>query len=533
MAIIADEFSSLIDDKLAEENLPIEEARAWHQLQGLVDHIHTLTNALFTELKEINEGRIEGRESRIKVDYTVRIVDYLVACFLRYAMVYFDEMAKALNNSDLSERKKVYFRYQAIRKLTDEWAQISPLLTSAKDPNVKFLEELIRAADPELERIKTSHEILQTAKSDAPVLKTRNEPQFITIPFYGRRFELNTFLFAPDLHLLGLPYIEFNTPWSWLIIWHEMAGRMTQILRKTERWPEIVDNVERTLLALQSEGKLPSNTWQTWLDSGEDEEAQGIDRDQWVTEIMEDAYATYCLGPDMLNALRFSLQEHYQADDDILDREHPPIRLRLLMSAAALALIGADFSDFDEATDEFRTDAEALRPVVGEFLHEIEKSADGRIFNEIKDRVNDIMSDADRTSVVTHDEFRPMLIAFWRRFHKEPGLFKNIVQEAKSILETLIPSKRHDKLPPLELPTVDDYRDLFQKIATSETPWLDLLAAQAIFSDGLTTLHGHFHSPPDQGVPLTVHAHTHTRHTIYHRHKNGRVQWSKNGTFWF
>jgi hypothetical protein len=340
--------------KMVEKKAKVAEdavvANSWMQMSGLIMHIQKMTNKLVG--KRWNKGQ------------SAVVVRYLVNCFVNFAYHYYDAFCKSLLDESESELDKRAYRYhQAIEKLCNDWEALFPLLYAArmaKDSYFRILQALVGSAEPSMHYWKQMWQQWEWNGVEDSELTAWNawkadqwgdqpwKQGTITIPHYGRHFELVNFRYAPGVFVVGVPLYNLESPWDWHVVWHEMGGRVVHQLEKEERTEQILK-------------EIPKEAWDAWRDkyaapqdgdndgegaSASDSPAEAelswdnIQKPGWVAEFLEDAYSIISLGPVMVTTLRRVLRQHYEEDHTLQDDRHPPPCLRFDMAGAVLLEMG-------------------------------------------------------------------------------------------------------------------------------------------------------------------------------------------------
>jgi hypothetical protein len=341
-------------------------ANSWMQLYSLITHINRVTEQVLPDTV-----RTQSSET----------VLYLINSFKHFAF-YFYERFSDLVVSEVEASKHPYTLHRGVSRLCNYWESISPMLHAVRDPRVRVLETLVREAQPsKLLQMRWSKRIedylnyknriqFKTAVTDW-VKETENKAVgLITLPYYSRRFELVRFEYAPYVYLTGVPLYDLETPWTWQVVWHEMAGHVADQLERGDQngIPQINQIVKEVETAIQAlEDKLRPQSLAKWLETSlagestrfaraDDSEPPDfvISKTGWMAEFLEDAYSVLSLGPTMLTTLRRVLHQHYENADSLGDERHPSLRLRLLMAAALLREMG--YTQEDLAIADFGTD---------------------------------------------------------------------------------------------------------------------------------------------------------------------------------
>lgn len=321
------------------------------QLQSLVTHIEKINADLGSQPPtQTNEG-----------------IRYLIDCYLQFAIHFYGAFDRSLRkDSKEASEKHAYWRERAIEKLVTYWNLLSPLLSGIQDARMVKLRALVREAAPGKRWIDHWSE---EWRSRVPVTRKEGtrfdwekhwQDAIVTIPYYGVRFELLRFDYAPYVFVTGVPLHNLETPWQWHVVWHEMAGQIVLDLVKSKKIDRVVQDAQK--LGKWEEWRLqfePAAGASSIAASPMMVSFADIDRSGWIQELVEDAYGVLALGPSMLLAMKQVLPRHYPGEGALLDTRHPPVKLRLSMAAALLQHIG-----FGEAlTEQENAGAVSLQPL--------------------------------------------------------------------------------------------------------------------------------------------------------------------------
>jgi hypothetical protein len=560
MILEVQDLDELINSKLTTLQGDPDAAKGWMQFKGLLDHVRRLSENLFAE-QSTGPARFTSQ--------SIEVIHYLLTCYIRYAWAYFNQACELIDRVEdfkTTPRQKIYWRHRVLKRLLDDWDAISPLLLAAKDPRVKNIESLLLAAEPALQWVEKRWEqsVEQFEKMD--YYASREKPDvrsaLVTLPYYGRHFELLRFDFAPFVSVMGVPLYDLDTPWGWQVIWHEMAGHIVHKLKEDGQLAAIVNQVETKLAAIDP---LPDNTWQEWLKARElplepvtpatqinceelfdDELSQDmcrkffenlrkegtmvVDREGWVAELLEDAYSTLSLGPEMLSTLKYVLRQHYQTDDQLYDDRHPTVRLRLVMTAALLREMGFGPFEIDLEADMLDA-AEALRGIAVVLRQQLT----GGGFVTVPFDPNFEMTAGKLESMLTSENIKildlfnrttevvPVLVSASRRaLEANPGAAERIVESALSMVKQLEP-RQFQELDPPEPPFFDELvNQLFEDVDEQNDPFaalMEMLMKGFIFIDKASP-EDHVHPPGKKGwaasVILKFNSQDGTPHTIHH-----------------
>lgn len=469
-----DETQTQIEERVKTEKDPVTTS-GWMQLHSLVEHIRHMTMKLV------------GRES----SQSAAAALYLVNCFVSFAYHYYDAFYKSLNadgeiKSD--QHKRIHWQHQAIEKLCNDWEALNPLLYAVKDPSVRVLETLVRGAKPSEDwATRWVEEWAQTTTSYWDKTKQQVwedwaqeewgdekwELGVITVPYYGRHFELVRFDYAPHVSVTGVPIYNLATPWDWHVVWHEMAGQVVRQLEKIEG-DEETNRIEQEILPA-----LPEDTWETWrkkyyygISGDEDALAwDGIDKAGWIAELLEDGYGVLSLGSTMRSALQSVLRQHYEDDDALGDERHPPPRLRFDMAGAMLLEMNFGPEKLKELglTDEEIKACKDLQPVaeilyrtLAEYVRQVFDPSRTSEIDKLKDELL-ARGNIDKASI-------PALIAAVRlAFEEQPQDAKRIADNARRVIRSMSVASQTAK----EItPPPDEY---FKKLVEGKE-WGELLS---------------------------------------------------------
>lgn len=557
MILEVKELDELIQSRLSALG-DSDAAKGWMQFKGLLDHVRRLSENLFAE-QSTGTARFSSQ--------SIEVIHYMLTCYIRYAWAYFNQACELINAiKDFKEnpRKKIYWRHRVLKRLLDDWDAVSPLLLAAKDPRVKNIEALLLAAEPTLKWVAQTWEQSARQFDEMDYYAGRAKPDvedvLVTLPYYGRHFELLRFDFAPFVSVMGVPLTDLDTPWGWQVIWHEMAGHIVHKLQEEAMLAAIVTRIDAVLATIDP---LPENTWQEWIKARhlppeptapdrqinceelfEDEasrdlcreffetlgeEGMAVDREGWVAELLEDAYSTLSLGPEMLNTLKYVLRQHYQTDDQLNDDRHPTVRLRLLMTAALLREMEFNW-DKIELDDNMRDAAEALRPVATVLRQELEiggfvstpfdPALEGtageleQVLNSKDTRIHDFVNHT--TEVI------PVLVSASRRaLEANPNTAEQIIESTLALVSQLEP-RPFQQLDPPEPPFFDELvKNMLEDVDEQNDPFaalMEMLMKGFIFSDKASP-EAHIHpigkDGKEQPVVLKFTAHG-DPHTIRH-----------------
>ncbi|MBX7237403.1 MAG: hypothetical protein K1X65_23695 [Caldilineales bacterium] len=461
------------------------------QLQGLITHVDQLLAELKSQVQnQTNEG-----------------IQYLINCYQQFAINFyaaFDRSLKADPNEPAE--KYAYWRERAIEKLVNYWNMLSPLLSGIQDPRMAKLRTLVREAAPGKRWIDHWSD---DWRSRVPVYRksgervdweSRWQDAIITIPYYGTRFELLRFDYAPYVFVTGVPLQDLETPWQWHVVWHEMAGQIVLDLVKRKE-------IDKIVKAATDLGQW--DEWRVMVESAVNSRPSAaepmtisfadVDRSGWMQELVEDAYGVLSLGPSMLLAMKQVFARYYLGDIALFDTRHPPVKLRLDMAAALLQIMGfGDTLTPDEATAA--TSLQDVAQLVAKLLR------DGYVGKEFSAR-----PDAKAESGL-QDEFvngRPvggvptaaLLAAARLAFDQKPA---NGLDIARAAYESLPAADE----PYVALPAPDD--DFFESLV-ARSSWKELLHQAFHVYDGATP-RGHDSHPVT--LSWTAHGESHSiRHT--------------------
>lgn len=330
--------------------------------------------------------------------------------------------------------------------------------------------------------------------------ESRWQDAIITIPYYGTRFELLRFDYAPYVFVTGVPLQDLETPWQWHVVWHEMAGQIVLDLVKRKE-------IDKIVKAATDLGQW--DEWRVMVESAVNSRPSAaepmtisfadVDRSGWMQELVEDAYGVLSLGPSMLLAMKQVFARYYLGDIALFDTRHPPVKLRLDMAAALLQIMGfGDTLTPDEATAA--TSLQDVAQLVAKLLR------DGYVGKEFSAR-----PDAKAESGL-QDEFvngRPvggvptaaLLAAARLAFDQKPA---NGLDIARAAYESLPAADE----PYVALPAPDD--DFFESLV-ARSSWKELLHQAFHVYDGATP-RGHDSHPVT--LSWTAHGESHSiRHT--------------------
>ena len=446
-------------------------ANGWMQLHSLLTRVEdNMTN-----------GRLHGEYGTA--------VRYLVQGFANLAFSYFEKVFDLLRDDQkVQERQVSYWQHQIIERLCNEWETLLPLFSPIKEPHFTILKALINEAKPRGNRI--------------------NDQLLMTIPYTGRRFELRTFDYAPNVFVVGIPIDNLDTPWNWQVIWHEMAGH---IVRQLE-WE--IDN--------QILERLPEDTWDSWHMKYVAQQVpnkadwlENVDQTGWLAELIEDGFSVLTLGPVIIRTLQRVLQQHYEDDDAIRDERHPTPQLRFDMAGALLLEMGFPLDGLGLELD----DCEALRPIARIIHNLLMGNGDqggflghAQVFTmEMQAVAIELGAKLLSNQQVKITSYRPLIAATRFAVESAPDKAQHVFARAKNAIRQTYQIEQALAAIDLE----EGYFTDLVALGRSET-WQDLLSRQFSATDFASP---RFHSHADNGlVTVTFWNADHGTHSWTHRH---------------
>lgn len=356
-------------------------------LNGLMHLRSLLTHIEQTTAVELGRERTDSANA----------MRYLVNSFTRFTSAYYHAVRRAVNASDdirEDPNRKAFWQQQAIYRLTYSWRTLTYLLYAVKDSHVAAMEKLVAAARPALIETywfgqwssreaaskgdniawqRTVERTLERTLERSRGLEQLAPPpdlHVITIPYFGRSFELVSFSYAPSVLVTGIPLYNLETPWDWQVVWHEMAGHIVRGLEESGDGASPVNRIARDIAPQIAEAQ-----WEEWQRRFALEKPVE-DRSGWVSELLEDAYSVLCLGPAMYATLRRVLRQHYS---DLLassDARHPPAQLRFDAAGALLVQMGFEEWLVNQTSAEEMARCRAMQPI-GRLLQQVLLTGNG------------------------------------------------------------------------------------------------------------------------------------------------------------
>lgn len=517
----------MIEKMIREKVNDVTTTNGLMHLLGLITHIRQMTDQLVA--KDTSQSAIAVR--------------FLVNCFVSFAGYYYAAFSKSLDEDDkikTDPRKKTYRQHQAIERLCSDWEILTPLLYAIKDPRVRLLEALVHEAEPNENYWKQEWEAwswgkivqqgwlrpLQPHGEDWNVewekwiqktwKETSWQSRIITLPYFGRRFELVKFIYAPYVFVTSVPLYNLETPWDWPVVWHEMAGHVVRQLEET-------DGINRRIIPA-----LPDDILEMWQkmyakptldDPTADSLWDNVELADWIAELFEDQYSVLSLGPAMVTTMARVLRQHYEDDYTLEDMRHPPIRLRLDMAGATLLEMGIAQEDLKELELDIKN-CQNLRSTAGA-LCLVSTRSEGyagyvsRVFNpnlitlsnKLKDRLLAGKEIPDRELNI------PALIAAARMaFEEQPDKGRHIAETLQATVKSIANTVQD----PVELPPLPD--EYFKKLVEGKT-WEDLLE-EPFHSIDHATPSGHNHKKSNRVcLVFSAHGKTHAMWTSKKHHR--------------
>lgn len=516
-----------------------------NQIEASVDP--SLTNSLthlyglFSHIEEMKKRYVDGQTSQ-----SASAGRYLADSFMSFARAYFDAFIKALDaDTSVTQSRRPYLMHKAIQRLSGDWEELARILAAIDGPYIAVLEALVQVARPSAQWA-SDHVAQEEKRKGQSIVKKASEmpPQFITLPYFGRHFELISFKYAPDVFVTGVPLYNLESPWDWHVVWHEMAGHIVNLLEESKEIEKrIIPNLEAR------------NYWQVWrarydLASGRDTRERGsthtgattatvgrtgpdhagdreaeretpptwdeIRKADWIAEILEDAYGILSLGPAMYRSLEHVLRQNYADDFELTDKRHPPLRLRLDMAGAILLTRLAEKDHRSILTslgfdDERIAACEELRPIAQVIVETL--IGDGvhpSYIRNLFDPSEVEMAETLKQQLLENQELTPgatipaLINAAHLAFKQEPRAALHISKATKAAITAMSPIEAG-----LQSPAMPD-NAVVQSLVDGKS-WQELLDEPFSTSDNAAPLD----HPSDKGVWLEWST-PHGRHKIWH-----------------
>lgn len=284
-----------------------------------------------------------------------------------------------------------YERRRMIRIIGEEWNNLMNIVATArfldeKTPVLKAINSLIVDAVKDLRRESIAEHIYGVEYQAIASRDINDIVQFAVIPHFGRDFELVSFKYAPGIFVVGVPVTNLYSPWSWTVIWHELASIYIQSerkLRERDVTQGVVAAIHKDLSALTQDTTKQHELitrYKDWMTENLLIDTAGqltINNDilwDWAEELIEDAIGTICLGEAMADVLDSVLQAAHAKSQRPLadgsaaahlnlsqvDHRHPPSALRVdTARSLARKMLDANDQRRESCADAI---AEAIRP---------------------------------------------------------------------------------------------------------------------------------------------------------------------------
>lgn len=489
------------------------------QLAGLLAHIRDTTSQVLGEAGATSQSAM--------------LVRYVVDCFTQFARSYYQAFTVALRADPAVTGNPQLYAYQqhrAIERLCSDWDLLVPLLYATADSRVRVLEALFSAALPNPYWIDLMFQQWD-ARTDALPGKARvrnramltgHRLHFITVPYFSRRFELVRFFYAPYVAISGVPIYDLESPWNWHVVWHEMAGHITQVMHTLHA-------VER--LAGQISTGAAGDAWALWrrlyehapgaTPAAGDEPWKNVKPIDFVAELLEDAYPALALGPTTLPTLQRVLAQHYRDAYQLEDLRHPPMQMRIDCVATSLLILGSSRDELAQfgMTDEQFQRCEQLAPSVRQIHEALLGNDRPAIVAQRAEKLSAAQIDPLKQHLLVGEAFAgtpsiPTLIAAARQaFEQQPAERAAIAERTMHIVgntaQTLAAATAgQEPGKPLPLPDDQFFGDLVSGLS-----WQDLLRTTFQATDFATPFeHGH----PHQEVNLRFTSNDGMPHTVVH-----------------
>lgn len=487
-------------------------ADAWMGVYGLLDHIQQ--TIAFLQNGTTNQDTASAIESASYLAHSLS--RYAVHFYRRFGQLYDADPKTAVQAEDDAKtraskrRQRIYWRHQALEVLCLYWERIKLILFAAADPEVNLLSTLIRAADPERkvrqafaeQRVK---DIGVQRKIDTTRLLTEQSTA-VTIPYYSAIFELVDFEFAPDLFIIGIPVFDVSTPWNWQVAWHEIATLIVRDLREKGVIKQFLDRALNptldfdaiwvgweqhyrpvaparsrhsaefeALAANKSQLGQANRPLSEHEESPEDFLWKNVRREEWLEQMIEDAYSAVVFGPEIIHTLDRILSRYVERDDTLRDTQHPPLKLRKDLLVAVLLEVGVDPAQLreEEALAERLQSAEAMRPVAQGLMKiladEIALKSYVYSLSEAEQRIAELgrlFTETGHATSVSVEDLRYLIIASRRAVVANPTRAEEIAALAKQVVQRVEAEPPKTKAP-------DDA--FLISLTSSAESWSDLL----------------------------------------------------------
>ncbi|MDY7040418.1 MAG: hypothetical protein SVX38_06115 [Chloroflexota bacterium] len=250
----------------------------------------------------------------------------LAACALLHS---FYDMAKAYymkarylleieSEPKFTKHERTYYRHATVRRLAEGWEHVGSVISTALNTSYSTSRK-----DPSLTKLA---QVVQQAQDNLAFSEMRE--RFAVMPHFGaRHFEIVHFHYAPFIALIGVPRYYMHVPWGWSVVWHELAGSLVREKKVQQAIQSFVNTFD----------------WHDW-----EETYRGLNREGWITELVEDAVSVLALGATMYDTLEVLLHQHYLRLDQPEDDRHPVPTIRLEVAHGLLHRMGVKSGDTDD-----------------------------------------------------------------------------------------------------------------------------------------------------------------------------------------